>query len=242
MDAEDDTAVRGTAVPEPAVRAGRTFTRKEVKAVTRSRLLDAGLRILDEQGESALTTTNVTREAGIGQSSFYVHFADMDDLLHNLIDSLSVERLRSTREARRHSRSAPDDPARFRETFRIPMTHSIAHPRLFRLLVRSRQDRSSPLGEWSREVFRENRAALVEDLLSIGLPARTAADLRRVQMVADGIVALTESLTLGHLEGLYPELDEAIDVLVAFSGGYLALRDQQPSGASAPAEPAVPPG
>ena len=209
---------------DPA-RTERAFTRKEIKALTRTRLLEAGLRILDEQGETALTTTNVTREAGIAQSSFYVHFTDMDDLLHSLIDMLSVERLRHTREARRHSFSQPRDPERFRETFRIPMSHSIAHPRMFRLLVRSRQDRTSPLGDWSRAVFEEHRAALVEDLIGIGLPADSPAERRWVEMVADGIVALMESLTMGHLEGRYPDIEQIIDVLVTFSSGYLRHRD-----------------
>ncbi|WP_219416515.1 TetR family transcriptional regulator [Pseudonocardia nigra] len=209
-----------------ATKAGRPFTRKEVKAITRSRLLEAALAILDEEGEAALTTINVTRRAGIAQSSFYVHFADMDDLLHSLIDELSLERLRLTREARRGSRSAPWDMERFRDTFRVPITHSIAHPRLFRLLIRSRHDPASPLGEWSRSVFDENRAALVEDLVSLGMPNGSDADRRRLEMIADGVIALTESMMLGHIEGRYPDIEEAIDVLITFSEGYLRLREQ----------------
>lgn len=205
--------------------ASRSFSRKEIKAVTRSRLLDAGLRILDEQGEPALTTINVTREAGIAQSSFYVHFADMDDLLHSLIDEFSVQQLSQTRGARHRSRTDPMDVERFRETFRVPIALSIAHPRMFRLLVRSRTDRVSPLGDWSRAVFEDNRAALIDDLVTLGMPHGSDEDRRRVSMVADGIVALTEALILGHLEGRYPDLEEVIDVLLAFSSGYLAWLD-----------------
>ncbi len=202
----------------------RPFTRKEVKAVTRGRLLEAALRILDEEGEGALTTTNVTRLAGIAQPSFYVHFTDMDDLLHNLIDELALERLRNTRAARRESRSAPMDTERFRDTFRIPIAHSLAHPRLFRLLVRSRYDRASPLGDWSRGVFEDNRAALVEDLAALGMRVDTDVDRRRAEMVADSMIALTDAMTLGHLEGRYPDVEEMIDVLVAFAQGYRTRR------------------
>ncbi|WP_158088775.1 TetR/AcrR family transcriptional regulator [Thermoactinospora rubra] len=208
-------------------RRRRALTRKETKAITRARLLEAGLAILDEAGEAALTTINVTRRAGIAQSSFYVHFADMDDLLHNLIDELSLERLRLTRAARRESRHAPHDVERFRDTFRVPMKHSIAHPRLFRLLLRSRHDRTSPLGEWARQVHEESRDALIEDLTRIGLPHGTEDERRRLSMIADGVIALTEALTLGHLEGRYPDLEEAIDVLVMFSEGYLKLCGRQ---------------
>ncbi|GAA4210871.1 hypothetical protein GCM10022252_79280 [Streptosporangium oxazolinicum] len=223
IEAGNDAEAGGHMIEKARDGQRRALSRKEIKAITRRRLLEAGLRILDEEGETALTTINVTRRAGIAQSSFYVHFTDMDDLLHNLIDELSLERLRSTRAARRESRSAPHDMERFRDTFRVPMKHSLAHPRLFRLLLRSRHDRTSPLGEWAREVFEDNRAALVEDLTRIGLPNGTEGERRRLNMIADGVVALTESLTLGHLEGRYPDLEEAIDLLVVFSEGYLRL-------------------
>lgn len=217
----DEARVEPTKPPE------RPFTRKEVKAVTRARLLDAALKILDEEGEGALTTTNVTRLAGIAQPSFYVHFTDMDDLLHNLIDQLALERLRHTRAARREARSDPLDIERFRDTFRIPIAHSLAHPRLFRLLVRSRYDRSSPLGDWSRGVFESNRAALVEDLVALGMPNRNETDRRRAEMVADSMIALTDALTLGHLEGRYPDIEELIDVLVDFASGYYRVRTRR---------------
>jgi AcrR family transcriptional regulator len=198
-------------------------SRKEAKASTRQRLLDAALRVLDEEGDTGLTTTRITTIAGIAQSSFYVHFADIDDLLRTLIDELLAERRRDTRDARRALRDGPFDAERLRATFRIPMAHSIAHPAVFRLLVRSRLDRTSPLGDWSRGVREEARAALVDDLVASGFPHRTKADRRRAEMVADGIAALTETLTLGHLDGRFPDLEEAIDVLVAFSHGYFSL-------------------
>jgi TetR/AcrR family transcriptional regulator, fatty acid biosynthesis regulator len=203
------------------------LTRKEGKAVTRARLLEAALAILDDEGEGALTTIEVTRRAGIAQSSFYVHFADMDDLLRALVDELVRDRRRSTRAARSASRAAPRDVEALRATFRVPMQHSIAHPRFFRLLVKSRNDRS-PLGAWSRSEAEDSRCALVEDLVAAGFPNRTAEDQRRAAMVADVIIAMTERLTLGHLEGRYPDLEEAINVLLAFSRGYFPLLTERP--------------
>lgn len=206
----------------------RSLTRKESKAVTRARLLEAALEILDDEGEGGLTTIEVTRRAGIAQSSFYVHFADMDDLLHALVDELVAESRRSTRAARSASRAAPSDVEALRATFRVPMQHSIAHPRVFRLLVRSRND-NSPLGEWSRSEEDETRRALVEDLVFAGFPNRSAKDRRRATMVADVIIAMTERLTFGHLEGRYPDLEEAIDVLLAFSRGYFPFLTERRS-------------
>lgn len=197
--------------------------RKEVKARTRQRLLASALAIVDEAGEAALTTIAVTQRAGIAQSSFYVHFRDMDDLLHHLIDDLQLERRRHTRAARRASRVAPLDREAFRDTFRIPMAHSIAHPQLFRLLVTSRHDRSTALGEWSRSVHAENRSGLVEDLMATAAGHGVELDARRAEMIAEGVIALSEAMTLGHLEGRFPDTEEAVDILVTFAGGYLPL-------------------
>jgi TetR/AcrR family transcriptional regulator, fatty acid biosynthesis regulator len=212
----------------PADRLERPLSRKETKAVTRSRLLDAALEILDGEGEAALTTINVTRRAGIAQSSFYVHFHDMEDLLHSLIDELTAQRRRNARAARRASRSSPGDVSAWRATFRVPIEHSLAHPQLFRLLVRSRHDRVSPLGAWSRAAAEESRRALIEDLHAAGMPCRTAEERRRAEMVAEGTMSLTESLILGHLDGRYPDIEEMIDVLTAFSMGYFPMLTENP--------------
>lgn len=211
------------AVSDAPSSMGRVLTRKQAKAATRQRLLDGALQILDEEGEAALTTIRVTRLAGIAQPSFYAHFCDMDDLLHSLIDDLAQQRLRHSRTARREAWRARDDVERLRDTFRVPISYSIQHPQLFRLLVRSRHDRSTPLGEWSRQVFEENRRALARDLRSIALANPTRRDMRMFEMIADGVIALTDSLTLGYLEGRYSDLEEIIDVLIAFSRGYFPL-------------------
>jgi hypothetical protein len=82
-------------------------------------------------------------------------------------------------------------------------------------MVRSRSDRSSPLGEWSRTLHDEACAELVDDLFAGGLPHDSERDRRHAAMVADGIGSLTECLTLGHLDGRYPDVEEIIDLLMA---------------------------
>lgn len=203
------------------------LTRREAKAVTRQRLLDAALAILDEEGESGLTTVAITRRAGIAQSTFYVHFSDTSDLLHSLVDDLAAERRRLTREARRAARASDSEPAR-RDTYRVPLNYLIAHPRLTRLLLASRGD-SSPVGQWSREIHQGSRAALVEDLAAAGMSNETAEQQRQVQMIADAIIGMTEALAMGYIEGRYDDLDEMVDTLMLFSAGYLPLLDEPPS-------------
>jgi TetR/AcrR family transcriptional regulator, fatty acid biosynthesis regulator len=203
-----------------------TLTRREAKAVTRQRLLDAALAILDQDGEAALTTVAITRRAGIAQSTFYVHFTDTSDLLHALVDDLAAERRRLTRDARRTARGTNDEDAK-RDTYRVPLNYLVAHPRLTRLLLTRRGD-SSPIGDWSRDIHRQSRAALVEDLAAAGMTVDTPKQQRQVQMIADAIIGMTEAVAMGYIEGRYDNLDEMVDTLLLFSSGYMTLLDQPP--------------
>jgi len=57
-----------------------TQTRGERKEQTRRAILDAALRLSDEQTLAALSLRQVAREVGIVPTAFYRHFASLDDL------------------------------------------------------------------------------------------------------------------------------------------------------------------
>ncbi|MFC5834085.1 TetR family transcriptional regulator [Nonomuraea insulae] len=199
------------------------LSRSEAKDLTRRRLIRAALEILDEEGEAGLTTVKVAKAAGIAQSSFYVHFKDRQELLRVLAEE-GGERLRgSMREARRKAREAPDDLERHRETFRIPLESICRHPELLRIQLRARHDPSSSLRDFAVETaaaYRDHHAA---DLAALGYTADNERDRQRLEMIAEGINAATNALAMGHLEGRYPDLDEAADILTALSRGALRL-------------------
>ncbi|MET9875017.1 TetR family transcriptional regulator [Actinacidiphila glaucinigra] len=54
--------------------------REAQKQQTRRALLDAGLRLLENQSLSSLGLREVTREVGVAPAGFYRHFRDMGDL------------------------------------------------------------------------------------------------------------------------------------------------------------------
>ncbi len=198
---------------------GRPLRREEAKELTRRRLLQAALRLLDERGESGLSASAVSRAAGIAQSSFYVHFRDKDDLLSALGDEAVLRMRRMLREARRRSREEPSDQERLRATFRLPLQGIAAHPALFRIGLRARHEHASPIGEAARELLAGYRRDLFEDLVALGYAASTSAERRRAEMIADGYIALTEGLACGHLDGRYPDIEEIVDILVVFTIG-----------------------
>ena len=223
----------------------RRLTRKEAKEVTRRRLLRAALEILNERGETDVSASTVSRAAGIAQPSFYEHFKNKDELLRALGDELFRVMRQALGDVRRSALEAPNDEERLREQYRRPLELIAANPAWFRLALRARHLTSSPLGHSSREMIGNTRYDIVEELIERGYPHDTPADARRLQMIADGYIALTETLALGHLSGRYPDIEEIVDMLVLFTHGPRDYRrSREPRREAAPAgeagEPAGP--
>jgi AcrR family transcriptional regulator len=220
----------------------RRLTRKEAKEVTRRRLLRAALEILNEKGETDVSASTVSRAAGIAQPSFYEHFRNKNELLRALGDELFTVMRQALGDARRSALEAPSDQERMREQFRRPLELIAANPAWFRLALRSRHLTSSPLGHSSREAIGNTRYDIVEELIQRGYPHDSPADARRLQMVADGYIALTETLALGHLSGRYPDIEEIVDMLLLFTHGPRDYRWSRQAGRSgSPAGPAEEP-
>lgn len=191
--------------------------RKLAKEQTRQRLLDAALAVLDDQGEEGLTTTGVTRRAGVAQSTFYVHFADMDDLIRQLVAQLWASGRAATRRTHARLDRSTSVTDAVREMFRRSETLLSRHPAVLRLVLRSRLDPSSPLGELTRAELETTRRNLTAALAAAGAPHETPEERRRLTLQVDGLVALMETYALGLVDGRYHDLEEVIDVLVPFA-------------------------
>lgn len=88
------------------------MSREERKEVTRRAIIDAALRLLEQQSFGALSLREVTREAGIVPAAFYRHFDSMEALGLVLID----ESFRALRDMLRGARAGKLDPNRFIES------------------------------------------------------------------------------------------------------------------------------
>jgi hypothetical protein len=67
----------------------------------------------------------------------------------------------------------------------------------------------------------EVRTDLVDDLLRLGLGTAGEFDREQVHMIADAMIAQTEALALGHLDGRYTDVDAIVEVLTRFAVGVL---------------------
>lgn len=194
------------------------LTREEAKFLTRRRLLDTALRMIAKEGFAEISASRVAREAGIAQSSFYVHFANKDDLIRSLADELTAQLRRTLRDMRRvFAEEMSGD--RMRDAYRAALEGLALRPELYRLFIQEMYQPASPLGEYFRELKEDFRRDLVEDMAVTGAEARDPAVQARREMMADGIIALTETFALGYINGRYGDLDEVIGLLVAFTVG-----------------------
>ena len=71
------------------------------KQATRRAIVDAALELSAKRGFSGLSLRGVAREAGIAPTSFYRHFADMDELSLALVDEVGMSLRQLVRQARR---------------------------------------------------------------------------------------------------------------------------------------------
>ncbi len=196
----------------------RALTREESKRITRRRLLDAAAKLLGNEGYGGLSASAVAREAGVAQPTFYVHFADKKDLVRTLARDKTDATRRALREARQRLATTGGLDA-LQDTFRIPISGLLEEPGLFRLFVQEAHQPGSPFGAEARALLRDIENDLVEDLIASGAPATTSAERARLQMVAEGLVALTLTFALAHAEERYADLEVIIDVLTQFALG-----------------------
>jgi TetR/AcrR family transcriptional regulator, fatty acid biosynthesis regulator len=202
----------------------RPLSRQESKSQTRQRLLEAAATLLGQNGSGALSASAVARAADVAQPTFYVHFRDKDDLLRALGEE-QLAPLRGKLRAARERFFAGEGLEPVRETFRLPLEIWTAHPELLRLYLVERFSSASPLAERARRLRAEICSDLAEDLARFGLAGRGARNRERLAMIAEALVAQTEGLALGLVDGRFKSLDAAVGVLTDFAASLLGLSD-----------------
>lgn len=190
-------------------------TRKEAKARTRQKLLDAIVRLLYADGPTALTTARIAEHAGVAQPTFYVHFRDLDAALDESAEQLGEALLGRMRD----TAPSPDevDPREaMRTSFRAFLDAVLADVHLAEIFLRHRRDGSSPFGKRFRKVLAQSRERIEEQLEARGVEG---PELH---------AALIVGMTIGAVEGLVDrrlgDRDAVVEALVQHTTAALAPR------------------
>ncbi len=116
-------------------------TRALQKEKTRQTIIEAALtQLTAEHGFSNLSLREVAREAGIAPTSFYRHFADMEELGLTLVDECGVTLRQLMRKARKRIEKKGSVINTSVDTF---MEFVQKNPNIFRLLLRERSGTSA---------------------------------------------------------------------------------------------------
>lgn len=182
-------------------------TRREAKARTKQRLLDAMLAILHESGPLALTTGRIAERAGLAQPTFYVHFTDLDRAMEQAADEAGARLIRILSARRDTFGTEGRVPGgRLRLAFRSALEGFASDRQTTELFLRHRRDTASPFATRFRSVLSAGRDQL-RDLIQLG----GVGDPDLVTTLVLGMVTATVE---GMLDGRVTDVDRAVDGLV----------------------------
>lgn len=182
------------------------LTRKQAKQRTRRRLIEAVLDHVRHCGVKGLTTGKVADRAGIAQSSFYVHFSDMDEALRAAADLVGAE-LRTIIRAARSAMDFSNPETAFMTAYGGAIDALLRERAFTELLLSHRRDPSSPLAAALRRVLDDARADLAEDLRASTYDPSFVAD---AALYADLMVGMTLTTVEGLIDGRITDRDAAV--------------------------------
>ncbi|HTJ69105.1 MAG TPA: TetR family transcriptional regulator [Actinospica sp.] len=177
-----------TTKPAPAA-ATATGVRSAKKLATRQTLLDAALRLMEQQSLSSLGLREVTREAGIAPAAFYRHFADLGELGVALVE----ESLGCMHELIRDIRTPEAETEDImRRTVDIVAEHVRADMPHFRFIARERHGGVAAVREAIAAQLDTYIDELVEDLrLQPGSTGWDDAEMRVLGRLYVNVIMLT---------------------------------------------------
>ena len=186
----------------------RSLSRKESKALTRRRLVEAVVAIARTEGLAAVTTGRLAKTAGIQQPSFYGHFQNLDACIREATHEVSDEVRRMLRH-RRASIQLSNPQQTIRDTYDAMISGFLANREIAELFLRYRRYPSA-MGEVFREILDSARLDLITDMNNMGL---TESLLPNFDIHAEFVIMLALAGVEGLLDGRFNDRDAVCDTL-----------------------------
>lgn len=146
-----------------AIEGGENRRRRGTRETTRERLIQAAIGLIREGGIGAISTVSVTQAAGFSQSSFYIHFQNVDDCLEAAAERVAGEVRAFVAEHRRQShQAAAQNPGAGFAHFQAVLHLFLKERQFAELLLRYRYD-LSPLGRVMGQLVEQIRSDYLAD-------------------------------------------------------------------------------
>jgi len=218
--APGDGAPQSDSSPPPSAREpGRRGKQGE----TRARLIQVTIELVRTEGLPALTTSRITRAAGIAQPGFYAHFKNVDDLVQiAILEVLEGMRIKIG-DARRRAFARFEEYADLanmnatRAAYADGLGVFLEDPTFAELFLRYRRD-PSLLGGMMRQAHAFVRQDITEDIWrSAQRFGFRPEHYVQVSMWAEQVLGLFLSAAEALLDKRYPNREQVIDSLTLSS-------------------------
>jgi AcrR family transcriptional regulator len=197
--------------------------RRGKQGETRARLIQVAIELVRAEGLSALTTSRITRAAGIAQPGFYAHFKNVEEVLQTAVMQVIDDMRLKVATMRRRTFERLREPEGIetidatRAIYEDVLEAFLSEPAFAELLLRYRRD-TSPLGATMRRVMERIRADVTEDMWRNVQAAGFGAEHRTfVALWTDQILALYFAGAEALLDGRYPDKAMVVDSLARSS-------------------------
>ena len=172
-------------------------TRSEQKQTTRRAIIEAALKLSAERGFSSLSLRGVTKQAGIAPTSFYRHFASMDELGLVLVDEVGMSLRQLVREARRRVDQSGKGSV-IRVSIQTFLSYVEKNENLFRLLLGEGSGSPAHFRHAIAKEIRRFTDDLAEDLIREA--EATGRPLAHVHHAAEAMVTVTFNLGASSID------------------------------------------
>jgi AcrR family transcriptional regulator len=187
------------------------LTRAEQQAETRSRLLDAAIKVFSKRGLHEATVEEISEAAGYSRGAVYSNFAGKEELLLCVFEERIEPRLRDLAGPMIEAGSAREQAEASRRLLHLLLTQERAYLQLL-LEFWGFAARNPRVGRRFAEV-RRRRRAMIENMILERLERRDGSGGPPPDLLAGGFVAMTVGVLFEAL--VDPELDaEAIQALL----------------------------
>jgi len=172
------------------------------------------MELLSQEGLAAVTTSRLSRAAGIVQSGFYAHFEGVEECVVLAAERIGEKILRPVEEGLAALREhGPDDPELIRAQYRWVFGVLESEWRFVELVLRYHRE-PTPLGDALSALIGKLRQEIVDHLLIIG--ERGGLDRRYLPQIgfcADLIIALQLSSLEAYVKDASLDKEMIVEVL-----------------------------
>jgi TetR/AcrR family transcriptional regulator, fatty acid biosynthesis regulator len=189
------------------------LTRRESTELTRRRLIDGAIDILRHEGVAAATTGRIASAAGLKQPSFYVHFADRDEILSAAAVEIG-QRMIETLQRELSGLDVTDPRRSIRAAHAAIVDAFLGEPELTRIFLRHRTDDGSVLGRAFRALLDQARGRIVDSVAGHGIAVPRQTAEAYVELLVAGVLGLLEAL----LDGRLTDRPTAVDAIARTTG------------------------